>query len=148
MIDLLRHGATDRPGDFVGRTECALSEEGWRQFERQTAGRTWGAIVTSPLRRARAPAERLGAALGLTVAVDPDWCEIDLGDWDGKPFAALRADRRAADLMAQFYRDPASHAPSTAWLKRPRRCWSWPMRVPFARRSRLRPASAWRRSGP
>ncbi len=111
VIDLLRHGVTERPGDLAGRTDVALSEEGWRQFERQTAGRTWAAVVTSPLRRARDAAERLASARGIRVDIDPDWQEIDLGDWDGRPLAELRADAATAALLAKFYRDPTTAEP-------------------------------------
>lgn len=111
MIDLLRHGETECTGVLAGRTDHALSEVGWGQFERQTAGGTWPLIVTSPLKRARAAAERLGEERGIAVEIDPDWREIDLGDWDGKPLAELRADARAAALIAQFYRDPTTAEP-------------------------------------
>ena len=110
-IDFLRHGATERPGHLAGRTDIALSEEGWRQFERQTSGRTWSTIVASPLKRARESAERLGWERGIGVEIDPDWREIDLGDWDGKPLKELRADAATAALLAKFYLDPATTEP-------------------------------------
>ena len=87
IVDFLRHGATETPHVLSGRTDCALSEEGWRQFERQTAGGAWDAIISSPLRRAREAAEKLGAARGIAVEVDEAWREIDLGDWEGKTLA-------------------------------------------------------------
>jgi alpha-ribazole phosphatase len=111
VIDFLRHGLTDRPGDLVGVTDTALTEEGWRQIERQTAGRRWDAIITSPLKRAREGAERVGAARGVAVEIEPDWREIDLGDWDGKPWAELRADRETAERIAEFYRNPLTGEP-------------------------------------
>jgi alpha-ribazole phosphatase len=111
VIDFLRHGVTERPGDLAGRTDIALSEEGWRQFERQTATRAWPAVVTSPLKRAREAAERLGKERGIRVEIDPDWREIDLGDWDGRALAELRADSAVAGLLAKFYRDPTTAEP-------------------------------------
>jgi alpha-ribazole phosphatase len=111
VIDFLRHGVTERPGDLAGRTDIALSEEGWRQFERQTATRAWPAVVTSPLKRAREAAERLGKERGIRVEIDPDWREIDLGDWDGKALAELRADAATAALLAKFHRDPTTAEP-------------------------------------
>jgi alpha-ribazole phosphatase len=68
--------------------------------------------VSSPFRRAREAAEKLAGERGLSVESDPDWREIDLGDWDGIGLAELRADPRAADLMAHFYRDPTAAQPS------------------------------------
>jgi alpha-ribazole phosphatase len=111
LIDLLRHGATERPVILAGRTDHALSPEGWRQFERQTEGKTWSRIVASPLRRAREAAERLGQQRAIAVEIDLDWREIDLGDWEGRTFADLKADAGAAALLAEFYRDPERAAP-------------------------------------
>ena len=61
IVDLIRHGETERPDVLAGRTDLALSEAGWRQFERQTANGGWDAIVSSPLKRAREAAERLSS---------------------------------------------------------------------------------------
>lgn len=111
VIDLLRHGTTEQPEVLAGRTDVALSAEGWREVERQIAGETWTRIVSSPLLRARAAAERIGLASGLAVEIDDDWREIDLGDWDGQTFAALRSEPRIAALLDRFYADPESAAP-------------------------------------
>lgn len=111
VIDFLRHGATEHPDHLAGRTDVALSEEGWRQFERQTSKGVWATVIASPLRRARDAAERLGKERGIGVEIDPDWCEIDLGDWDGKPLKELRADSATAALLAKFYLDPTTAEP-------------------------------------
>jgi alpha-ribazole phosphatase len=106
IVDLLRHGETERPDVLAGRTDLALSEEGWLQFERQTAEREWDAVVSSPLKRARDAAERLSNAQGFALDIDPDWQEIDLGDWDGRAFAELRGDPATAQCLAEAMRDP------------------------------------------
>jgi len=111
VIDFLRHGVTERPGVLAGKTDIALAEEGWRQFEGQTAGRAWPAVIASPLRRARDAAERLALERGIGIEIDPDWREIDLGDWDGRVLAELRADSAVAGLLAKFYRDPTTAEP-------------------------------------
>ncbi|WP_419730025.1 histidine phosphatase family protein [Lichenicola sp.] len=41
-------------------------------------------VWSSPLGRCRLPAERLGAALGVPVRLDPRLREIDFGDWEGR----------------------------------------------------------------
>jgi alpha-ribazole phosphatase len=111
VVDFLRHGVTDCPGDLAGRTDRALSEEGWRQFAGQTANGHWDAIVASPLRRAREAAERLGHERGIEVEVDARFREIDLGDWDGRALKDLQADAGVARRLAEFYRDPTITAP-------------------------------------
>lgn len=110
IVDFLRHGETVRPGALLGRTDAPLSEKGWSQIERQAAGRTWDAILTSPLIRARAAAERLAGARALTLEIAPDWTEIDFGSWDGHDFAALRADEKTAAMLQALYADPESLA--------------------------------------
>ena len=105
-IDLLRHGETETPGRLLGRTDPALSEKGWAQFARQTDGRQWGAIVTSPRLRARAAAERLAGASETPLRVDDDWAEVDFGAWDGRTLDELRADAATADSLAALYSSP------------------------------------------
>lgn len=103
LIDLLRHGETEAPGQLLGRTDPPLSEAGWRQFERQTAERAWDTIVSSPRRRAHAPAQRLAALRGLALRVDDSWAELDFGDWDGRALSELYADTATADAVAALY---------------------------------------------
>jgi alpha-ribazole phosphatase len=120
LLDLIRHGETDAPGRLMGRTECALSQKGWSQFERQTADRAFTRIVASPLKRARAAAERLAQARGLTVAIDPDWAEMDFGVWDGSPLKDLHTQHAG---MAEIYQRgdaPAAHG-GESWMDLTRR---------------------------
>ena len=105
LIDLVRHGETETPGRLLGRTDPALSEDGWRQVERQTANRTWDLIVASPRRRARAAAERLAADRRVALRLDDDWAELDFGDWDGRLIAELRADLSTAEALDALYAD-------------------------------------------
>lgn len=109
QIDLLRHGETERKGALLGRTDATLSEFGWQQFETQTRNREYDVILTSPLRRAREPAERLANARSVQVRLDEDWGELNFGTWDGKLIAELRKDAQITQALDVFYRD--SNAP-------------------------------------
>lgn len=111
LIDFIRHGETDWPGYLLGRTDRPLSQEGWHQFERQTVGRDWSVVVTSPLRRARDPAKKLARQRGLDIAIDPDWSELDFGAWDGQPIADLTTDPAVTDALAEFYRSADAPGP-------------------------------------
>lgn len=111
LIDLIRHGEPDHPGLLLGRTDSALSAAGWKQFERQTSGREWSAVVSSPLRRAREPAENLARERHLELAIDADWSELDFGDWDGRPISDLNADGKIAELLAALYRSSQAPGP-------------------------------------
>ena len=119
LIDLIRHGETEIRGLLLGRTDIALSESGWRQFEQQTAGGVWTTVVTSPLRRAREPAEKLAQLRHLPLRIDADWAEMDFGNWDGCPLAELRADPTIAMELDTFYRSAeAPRAPEgESWLE-------------------------------
>lgn len=111
QVDLVRHGRTDRPDILLGRTDAALSEAAWPDLMRQADGRVWSAIVASPLRRARVFAERLAEERDTPLRIDEDWCELDFGDWDGKPIEALRADPAIAAHLDAFYQDADASAP-------------------------------------
>ncbi|MBN9263604.1 MAG: histidine phosphatase family protein [Hyphomicrobium sp.] len=112
LIDLIRHGEVEERGLLLGRTDTALSTRGWDQFEQQTANRTWASIRTSPLRRAREPAEKLAALLELPIAIDGDWAEMDFGAWDGRSILELRTDARIAEQLDALYRSSdAGRAP-------------------------------------
>ena len=111
LIDLLRHGETDSPGLLLGRTDASISEAGWQQMEQQTAGRGWDLIVASPLARACGPAQRIAQQHRLSASIDPDWAEIDFGEWDGRAVAELSTDPVTADAMDSLYRNPADWVP-------------------------------------
>ena len=44
----------------------------------------WTHIVTSPLLRCQAFAERQSMKLDLPLSVEPDLRELDFGDWEGR----------------------------------------------------------------
>ena len=59
-------------------------------------------LVTSPLRRCRRLAERIGAAQSLTPVVDARLREMDFGRWEGLPWDAIQRaelDAWAADFL-------------------------------------------------
>ena len=95
-VVLVRHGETDwtRTRQHTGRTDLPLDEEG-REQARPVAdalrGRTFGLVLTSPLRRARETAELAGF---LAVAQDrDDLAEWDYGDYEGRTTKEIRAER-------------------------------------------------------
>jgi probable phosphoglycerate mutase len=87
-IVLWRHGQTawNVERRFQGTTDIPLDETGRQQAGRAArllAALRPSAIVASPLQRAAATAQALGAVTGLTVAHDPDLIERAGGAWEG-----------------------------------------------------------------
>ncbi len=93
-VDFIRHGATDLGDALLGRSDPPLSDAGRKAVTQQLAGRTWTAIVASPLSRAKQSADIAADACGVEPEIDPAWREIDFGDWDGQPRSVLAADAR------------------------------------------------------
>ena len=95
-VVLVRHGETDwtRTRQHTGRTDLPLDEEGREQARpvgEALRGRTFGLVLTSPLRRARETAELAGF---LAVAQDrDDLAEWDYGDYEGRTTKEIRAER-------------------------------------------------------
>jgi probable phosphoglycerate mutase len=102
---LVRHAAHE----LVDRVLCGrmpgvrLGEQGWDQARRVADRLTReqiAAIHTSPLERARETAESIAERLRLSPEVCEAINEIDLGEWSGRSFDELRADRRWASWNA------------------------------------------------
>jgi len=113
---LLRHGQTamSRANVFCGRRlDPPLTPEGTAMaeaFARCYRTLPWQAIYSSPLVRARATAEPLAEALGITVIERADLAEIDYGQWDGRS-----ADEVSRDHHVEYERwtaDPAWNPPT------------------------------------
>lgn len=93
---LVRHGRTaaNAKGLLLGRLDPPLDEHGEAQAAALGAairsgrfGRVIG-VVSSPLRRARATADAIGAP----VTIDDRLLELDYGDYDGTPVADIPVD--------------------------------------------------------
>lgn len=100
-IVLVRHGATEHSAHFrfSGRNDLALDATGEQQAA-ALAARSFGrvdAIVSSPLRRARQTADVIASALGLPVAIEDNFAEVDFGIFEGLTFAEAR-DRHPAEF--------------------------------------------------
>ena len=97
MIYLLRHGEIeDAVGRrYIGQTDSALSDKG---RDRAEFWKKWlqdkgiASIVCSDLVRSSATAAIIANGLNKGVRVEPALREINLGDWDGRSMAAVRAE--------------------------------------------------------
>ncbi|MSP91529.1 MAG: histidine phosphatase family protein [Myxococcales bacterium] len=93
-VTFIRHGASEWTGGsrLCGVTDVPLSALGTEQAVRlahRLAGRTFAALWSSPLVRARATAAAIGIAIGQTPVTDARLEEMDLGRLEGASFADL-----------------------------------------------------------
>ncbi len=117
ILDLIRHGEPVGGRMLRGTTDHPLSELGWQQM--QTAindllidgNPPWDAIVTSPLSRCREFSLWLGEQYDLPVTIEPALAEMDLGDWEGKTHAEVRALEKETDRQAALWADPSRTSP-------------------------------------
>ena len=105
-LHLLRHGAPETPGLLMGRTDGAPTAGGIAACVAQAAGLGVERILASDLRRSCDAGEAIGAMLGLPLAIDPRWRELDFGDWDG-----LASSTVDPDAFARFWDDPDADPP-------------------------------------
>ena len=103
----MRHGRVDKGSGrcFLGRTDLALDDGGnaqARAWQPQLGPVNISKVYVSPLLRARQTAA--GCCPTLDPVVDARLNEIDLGDWDGRSFEAIREEfpeafaRRGKDI--------------------------------------------------
>lgn len=96
-ILLIRHGETAHNAGRIalGRQDVPLNERGLAGA--QAIARHYGngayeisAIYSSPLQRTRSTAAPLAEALGLTVQIEPDLIEMDIGELEEQSFPEVR----------------------------------------------------------
>lgn len=112
-LDFLRHGEPVGGKRYRGQTDDPLSEKGWAQMSRATAGeRPWTALASSPLSRCRAFAQGLAEETGLPLTVDARLAEVGFGVWEGRTAAELEGE--APGCVRAFKLDPVARRPHGA----------------------------------
>ncbi|MGY6277127.1 histidine phosphatase family protein [Methylomonas sp. MgM2] len=111
-IDFLRHGETQTGDYFRGSSDDPLTEQGWRQMFQQCLGQQWPVVIASPLRRCLSFASAWGQERQAELIIDPDWQEIDFGDWEG--MSAEQVERLQPGALTNYYADPISFTPPNA----------------------------------
>jgi len=100
MIALIRHAeALGAEGRFIGRTDLPLSALGRDQasaLAQALDGARIATLAASPLARARDTAAPLAQRLGLHPVIVPGLAELDMGSWEGR----LRAEVKAGEPEA------------------------------------------------
>jgi broad specificity phosphatase PhoE len=127
-IYLVRHGTTEwnKEEIFRGRLDCKLNETGHaeaRALAEYFADIPLQAIYSSPLSRAVETAQTVAEAKGLRVIPEPDFIDIDFGEWQGLPLKEAR--ERYSELYRLWREQPqVIHFPGGENLARVRaRAW-------------------------
>jgi broad specificity phosphatase PhoE len=96
-IWLVRHGETEwsRSGAHTGRTDLPLTAAGrenaaalGRYLARYLAGRQFSLVLCSPMQRARETCRLAG--FGDVAQAEPNLCEWDYGDFEGRTTAEIQ----------------------------------------------------------
>lgn len=106
LLYLLRHGEPELTGRMLGRTDCAATPQGVAACLDQIEAIDVERVLSSDLQRAQACAAAIAGGRGLAVAIDPRWRELDFGEWDGLPSAAIEP-----DALGRFWNDPDAAPP-------------------------------------
>jgi len=108
---LARHAETVWHGEnrYAGsRSDPDLTERGHRQagaLAEAAVKRGVDVVVSSAQRRARTTATPAADALGVPVVVEPDLCEVDFGELEGRTIAEADPEQ-----VARFLADPVANA--------------------------------------
>ncbi len=111
MIYLIRHGETDYHVEkrALGKLDVPLNQLGREQAQMVAdyfEDIPLKAIYSSPLSRCIETARPLSLAQGLQIQAVEGITEIDLGEWDGKPFKQLY--QEGGEVFSQWIQKPAS----------------------------------------
>jgi broad specificity phosphatase PhoE len=114
IIYFLRHGETtaSQTGGYCGTLDPDLTPEGHQMaedFARAYKSLSWGAVFSSPLRRAVATAKPLCEATGIRMQLKEGLREIAYGQWEGKN--PEEVNREFHDTYVRWLAEPGWNAP-------------------------------------
>ena len=97
-------------------TDHPLSALGWEQMKKRVTNHPdsgkWSCIVSSPMQRCRAFAEKLAKEQGIALEIVENFKEAGYGVWEGKTPAQLK--QEFARAYWDFYADPVNNRPAGA----------------------------------
>ncbi|BBD99168.1 histidine phosphatase family protein [Sphingobium amiense] len=106
LVHLVRHGPPLRPGLLHGHGDEPPADPAGGVTHAVPDSFAIMTVTCSDLLRARAGAETLARARGMTAKADRRWRELDFGGWDGAD-----PDSVDAESLARFWNDPEAHPP-------------------------------------
>jgi len=108
-ILLVRHGTTtfNETDHLQGRMDNPLNQRGRDESTRLAArlkGASIDAIFSSPLQRAVETATIVNDSHDLPLTLVPEFCEIDLGEWEGLNYSSVR--EQFPEIHRRWIHDP------------------------------------------
>ncbi len=114
ILYLLRHGEISTPGILAGKTDVALSENGYQQLWQSTDKLPKiSYCFSSPLQRCQKFADEFSVKNNIKLQLEPSLKEMDFGDWDGKRYEELWqvSASKSQVTIGDFWQDPWQHTP-------------------------------------
>jgi alpha-ribazole phosphatase len=109
-IFLVRHGLPVLQNALLGSTDSPLSDVGWSQLENAVKSlENIDTIISSPLSRCAAFAQRYASDNDLQLLIDSQWKECFFGDWDGRTYQSLYSD--LPNEIDAFFSQPDKNTP-------------------------------------
>ncbi|MBH0114118.1 histidine phosphatase family protein [Novosphingobium sp. YJ-S2-02] len=106
LVHLLRHGAPQVSGLLLGHTDMPLARGDWGEMPRSFHELALASLASSDLQRCRVAAEAIARSTGLSLSIDPQWRELDFGEWDGVAPGSIDP-----ALLDRFWADPEDNPP-------------------------------------
>lgn len=110
QLIFLRHGQSLQPNCLLGRTDAALSEDGFAQLRMSTGTlKNVAKVISSPLQRAASFSHEFAFDNQTVCETQSCWSECNFGDWDGMDYQLI-AERYPNDYSL-FLTNPVKHPP-------------------------------------
>lgn len=107
----MRHGSPVGGRRYRGHgVDDPLSEKGWQQMENTAAAVSgWQRIISSPMQRCSAFAEKLANERNIPMHVENELREVGFGAWEGLSPDDIKQNRGTE--YQDFYEDPVNNRP-------------------------------------
>ncbi len=110
-FDVLRHGECEGGEIFRGRTDPALLDSGLKKMleQAQSCDMRWDQLISSPLQRCKAFAEKWSRENQIELQFDERLLELDYGKWDGQSIDAVMHNEK--EQFNAWQQNPEKYSP-------------------------------------
>ena len=105
-LHLMRHAAPQTPGLLLGHMDMPPDPAAMQLCVERSRALAFDRLISSDLKRARAPAALIATARQVPHDIDARWRELHFGAWEGTDPATLPAEE-----IGRFWSSPDDHPP-------------------------------------